>query len=323
MVAGEPVGRRVAHTRRNVGLWVLSGAVLAASVWLIAGRIDATALRRALDLAVTSPWKTVPALAAFGAAFTLRAFLWCRVLPALSFGQAAAAVHVGLAANHLLPFRLGEGVRALWASRQSGVALRATVASTVVLRSADILALAGLGWALGPAVLHRHLGWLAWAAPLVVAVAMAVGLRWLHSMPERRSRLLRMPGAGVVAGTVAAWLLEAVLVWFSARWVGIALTPTEAVVVTAASVVAQVAGLAPGGIGTYEAAAAAAYAALGHPSAQGLAAAVVAHGLTTTYSLLGGAVALAQPVRRLGLAGLRRRDPDLLSDVWGDDLVAP
>jgi hypothetical protein len=172
----------------------------------------------------------------------------------------------------------------------------------VVLRSADILALAALGWLAGPAVLHRHLGWLAWATPLAVAAALTAALGWLHCMPERRTRHLRMPGIGVTAGTVAAWLLEAVLVWCSARWVGIPLTPTEAVVVTAASVVSQVAGVAPGGIGTYEAAAAAAYAALGYPSAQGLAAAVVAHGLTTAYSLIGGATALIlvrlSPLRR-------------------------
>lgn len=282
----------VGLTRRAVGLWLVGGSALAASIWLIAGHIDTAALRRAVDVAASSPWKTLPALAAFGGAFTLRAALWRRVLPALSLRHAVAAIHVGLAANHLLPLRLGEGVRAVWASRRSGVALRATVASTVMLRSADILALAALGWVLGPAVLHRHLGWLAWAAPLVIAAALAITLRVVHSMPERRSRHLRMPGVGVVAGTVAAWLLEAVLVWFSARWVGIALTPTEAVVVTAASVVAQVAGVAPGGIGTYEAAAAAAYAALGHPGAQGLAAAVVAHALTTAYSLLGGVVAV-------------------------------
>jgi uncharacterized membrane protein YbhN (UPF0104 family) len=276
-----------------VAVALIGGAALPVAVWLIAGRVDTDALRRALAVAATSPGRALLPLAAFGAAFALRAHLWCRVLPALSFTRALAAVHIGLAANHVLPLRLGEGVRAFSATRWAGVPLRAAVGSTIMLRTADLLALVALGWLLGPAILHRHLGWLAWAAPPVLALALAVALRWMARQPERRDRNLVLPDAVVVVGTVAAWLLEAVLVWASAHWVGIPLSPAEAVVVTAASVVSQIAGVAPGGIGTYEAAAAAAYVALGHPGAEGLAAAVVAHGLTTAYSLVTGGIALA------------------------------
>ncbi|MGH9042998.1 MAG: lysylphosphatidylglycerol synthase transmembrane domain-containing protein [Acidimicrobiia bacterium] len=279
--------------RQPLIVGLAGGAALVGAVWLIAGRVDTVALRRALAVAADSPGRALLPLAAFGAAFALRAHLWCRVLPALPFGRALAAVHIGLAANHVLPLRLGEGVRALSATRWAGVPLRASVGSTVLLRTADMLALIGLGWLLGPAILHRHLGWVAWALPPLLAVALAIVLRWLVRQPEHHARSLRRPDAIVVAGTVGAWLLEAVLVWSAAHWVGIPLSPAGAVVVTAASVVSQIAGVAPGGIGTYEAAATAAYVALGHPAAEGLAAAVVAHGLTTAYSLVAGGAALA------------------------------
>lgn len=298
MPAEQPTGlvegsRLRPRGRRQIIMWALSGAVLAGSVWVIAHRVDTAAVRRAVDTVVSSPWSALPALAAFVAAFALRARLWCRILPGLSFRHAIAAIHVGLAANHLLPLRLGEGARAVSAARWGSVPLRSAVASTVVLRTADVLALAGLGWVFGPAALHGHLGWLAWAAPLVVAAALAVGILWMRSLPECRAGRLRLPDATVAAGTVAAWLLEAVLIWSSARWAGIPLSPSGAVVVTAASVVSQVAGIAPGGVGTYEAAAVAAYTALGYPAALGLAAAVVAHALTTAYSMVTGAVGLA------------------------------
>ncbi len=149
---------------------------------------------------------------------------------------------------------------------------------------------------------------------LVLALALAGALHWLRSLRERQAARLRMPDPVVIAGTLAAWLLEAVLVWTSARWVGIRLAPSEAVMVTAASVVSQVAGVAPGGIGTYEAGAVAAYAAAGHPADQGLAAAVVAHALTTTYSVVIGAVALAivRPIRRIRRLRARAEVPAAL-----------
>lgn len=300
-IAGSARSRRLAMT-------ILSVAALSVALWLIASWVDVAALRRAAAVVRGSPASALLAVTAFGAAFGLRAVLWRRVLPGLPLPQALAAIHVGLAANHLLPLRLGEGVRALSLARHSAFSIRAAVASTVVLRSADVLALAGLGWLLGPAVLHRHLGWLAWAAPAVFGGVLWAAIRWLRCLPERGDGRIRSPDAVVVAGTVAAWLLEAVLVWFAAHWVGIPLTPTEAVVVTAASVVSQVAGLAPGGIGTYEAAAVAAYVALGHAGDQGLAAAVVAHALTTGYSVVAGAGGLAL-FRVAPAVGRRRSRP--------------
>jgi hypothetical protein len=54
------------------------------------------------------------------------------------------------------------------------------------------------------------------------------------------------------------------LVWQAARWAGLDLSPLQALLVTVVSVAAQVLAVASGGLGTYEAAAVAAYVMLGH-----------------------------------------------------------
>jgi uncharacterized membrane protein YbhN (UPF0104 family) len=268
---------------------------LVVAVGVLATRVDTAALGEALGAVAESPERVVLALGAFAAAFALRAAVWSRVLPGLGFGPALAAVHLGLAANHLLPLRMGEAVRPLAAARRATVTARAATASTVVLRVTDMAILLGLGWLVAPRVLGGQLGWTAWAAPFVVVAALVAGLAWLSRLPERAAGLVRLPDGTVVAGTLTAWLLEAVLVWQCAHWAGLPLDARGAIAVTAASIAAQIAGVAPGGVGTYEAAAVGAYVALGFPAAPALAAALLAHALTTTYSLLGGAAALFGP----------------------------
>ncbi|HEX2027791.1 MAG TPA: glycosyltransferase family 2 protein, partial [Nitriliruptorales bacterium] len=125
---------------------------------------------------------------------------------------------------------------------------------------------------------------------------------------------VRRPAAWVAAGTVVSWVLEAVVVWQAARWAGIGLTAAQAVLVTAVTVAAQVVAVTPGGLGTYEAAATAALAALGVDLGDGLAVAVTAHALTTAYALGSGAVALVAPAPgMLGRFRLPRPQPRVVA----------
>ncbi|HLF39842.1 MAG TPA: lysylphosphatidylglycerol synthase transmembrane domain-containing protein [Acidimicrobiia bacterium] len=299
----RPPGKRTPRTTALVWSGGLAFAVIA--VRLIAGRVDGAALSRSVEAIPDTPGRATLVFAAFAGAFGLRALAWSRVLPGLRFRDATAALHVGLAANHVLPLRMGEAVRPVVAAHRAGVSMQATMASTVALRATDVGALLGLGWLAGPQVIGSQLGWLSWAAPAALAGSYAVGVRWLGRLPERRHGLVRLPDLVVLALTCTAWVLEAVLVWQSARWAGLSLSASGAMVVTAASVAAQVAGLAPGGVGTYEAAAVAAYVALGFAAGPALVAALIAHGLTTVYSLATGAVALGAP--SLGRLARRRR----------------
>jgi uncharacterized membrane protein YbhN (UPF0104 family) len=242
-----------------------------------------------------APGSLLAALSAFAAAFLLRAALWRRLVPQLPLGQAWAAIHVSLAMNHVLPLRLGEGARVVSAVRRTEVGLGAATASSVALRAADVVTVALIAGALAPTAAVRLLGWWGIAVVGVVAVAGAVAARSLGRLAAAGGEAVRRLDPVSVAGSAGAWLLEAVVVWQAAAWAGIDLTPPEALLVTAVSVVAQVAAIAPGGIGTYEAASVAAYATIGVDPGTALAAAVVAHAVKTAYSLVVGGVALLLP----------------------------
>ncbi|HUG85681.1 MAG TPA: lysylphosphatidylglycerol synthase domain-containing protein, partial [Euzebya sp.] len=286
-------------------------AVIGTVIAVVALRdvVDGAALRAGMASAAADLPGLVLALAAFGGAFLLRAGAWCRTLPGLGFGQALAGIHVALGANHLLPLRLGEPLRVVSVVRRAGIGIAEATASTIVLRTADIIALLGLGMASGPVILGRLLG--PWAAAVaVVLAAVVISAALVMARQRRRGLAVRLPDVGVVAMTAAAWALEAVLVWQVARWFGLPLEPREAVVVLAAAVGAQLLAVTPGGIGTYEAAAAAALAALGVPLAFGVTVALSIHGLKTLYSLPAGLLGALLPSPGLvGRLRLPRRGP--------------
>lgn len=257
--------------------------------------VDTDALARAWQSLASAPLRVMAVLVVFGAAFALRAAAWTWMLPGLSLGHSAAGVHMALGANHLLPLRLGEPFRVVSVLRRTGIGAREATASAVTLRVAEVIAVFLLGAVTGPAVLAGVLGAWLWLLLPALLAAGAAALIWLRHVGRTGNERVRMPGPAVMAAVLGSWLLEAVLVWQSAQWAGIDLRPQEAVLVTSVAVGAQIAALAPGGFGTYEAASVATYVALGIDGEVALAAALTAHALKTGYSLLGGAVALVWP----------------------------
>ena len=278
-------------------------AVSVAAVAVVASAVDGAALARAFRAAWDEPLTVLGAAGAFGLAFVMRAVAWRRVLPGLSFGHALGGIHLALGGNHVLPLRLGEPLRIVSVVRRAGVSVDAAAASTVALRAADMLAVVAVGAVAGPAALARAAGWAGLIALAGVAVVGLFAWSWLRRM-RRRGADVRLPGPVAVGLSAAAWLCESVLVWQAAQWAGLEVTAAQAVGVAAVSVAAQAAAVAPGGFGTYEAAAVAAYVALGYDAGDALVAALAAHALKTAYSLGAGGVALFVPGP--GLAGRLR-----------------
>ncbi len=284
-----------------------------AAVVFIVGTVDVDALGRAASQAQQEPEWVAIAVASFAAAFALRAIAWRLVVPRLPFGHALSAIHVTLGANHVLPFRLGEPLRVLSITKRAGIAVDTATASVVTLRAADILAVIGLGIVVAPSAFVQLVGPFGWLVVAAIAVVAVYGWRWLASVAKRRGDV-RLPGPVAFALSIAAWGAEAVVVWQAARWAGLEITGTQAVLVTTVAVAAQVAAIAPGGFGTYEAAAVAAYVSLGYDADAALVAALGAHALKTAYSLVAGGIALIAPtpglLGRLRLAAVPKRSPE-------------
>jgi uncharacterized membrane protein YbhN (UPF0104 family) len=288
---------------RRTAIQGVGVVALAASVVFLVRALDPAHLGDTWRALVAEPLGLVLALGLYALAFVLRAWAWTRVLPALPFRHALAALHVSLAANHVLPLRLGEVLRVTSVVRRAAVPLGEATASTVFLRGADVLAVVGLAALLAPGFAGRLVG--GWGALLLVGAAAVwlAGLLWL-----RRRATVRVPVLLAASTATAAWLLESAVVWQAARYAGIDLSAAEAVLVTAVTIAAQTLAVAPGGIGTYEAAATAALVAVGADPGAALAAAITAHAVKTAYSLATGAVAVVAPAPGLlGRVRLPRR----------------
>ena len=290
-----------------------------AAALVVVPNVDGSAFRQAAQQAAEQPAGVIGALAAFGIAFVLRAIAWQRVLPELPFSQALAAIHLSLGANHVLPFRLGEPLRVISVVRRQRVGIEAATVSTVTLRSADMLAVVGLGALVAPSAFFGLVGLAGWLLlALVVGVAL-VGWRWLSKVAQRRPDVVR-PGVIALGLSTVAWLAESILVRQVATWVGINLSWSEAILVTTVAVAAQIAAIAPGGFGTYEAAAVAAYVVLGYDPEAALIAALGAHALKTAYSLLVGVTAAFVPAPSfVGRFRLNKTEQKLASESIAAD----
>lgn len=283
------------HHRRKPLLWLAGCVALVASVVFLAKALDVSQIAAAWRSAVSSPVSVAFVCLIYGSAFAIRAWIWTRVLPGLGFGHALAALHVSLAGNHVLPLRLGEALRVTSVVRRAGIPLSSAAASTIVLRAADVLAVVTLAGIFGPALVRDLVGPLAWLVPLGAIGLWAGGLVWLKRLNRGRDTQLKVSTPLIASTAVLAWLLESSVMWQAARWAGLEISIADAILVTAVTIAAQTLAIAPGGIGTYEAAATASLVALGAAAGPALAAAIGAHALKTLYSLVTGAIALLIP----------------------------
>lgn len=281
--------------RPSAAIWTVGIVAFIASVVLVARSVDLEALGRVWREAVRSPAAIALVLLAYGSAFLLRAAVWCRVLPGLPIGQALAALHVSLAGNHVLPLRLGEALRVTSVVRRAGVSAAAATASTVMLRAADVVAVVTLAAALSPGLVDDLVGGAAGVVAIGGGGLWIAGVLWLVRLRGKKGIEMNASPALVALAAVAAWAIESVVIWQAAAWSGISLEPHQAILATAVTIAAQTVAIAPGGLGTYEAAATAALVALGADVGAALAAAIAAHALKTAYALATGAVALFVP----------------------------
>jgi uncharacterized membrane protein YbhN (UPF0104 family) len=288
--APRRTGRRTPSALRAV----LGMAVLVAAVLYLATVVEMPELGAAASALVTDPLGLAAALACYAVAFVLRARAWSATLHGLSFGQSWAAVHVSLAGNHVLPFRLGEALRVTSVQRRTSLATRPVVASAIAMRAADLVAVLALALLAVPGLVLGLAGKWVWLILPLLAGVLIASLGWIRRL-RRSGAAVRTPLPHVAAAALAAWVLESAVVWQVSNSAGLELTFFQAVAITAVTIAAQTVALTPGGIGSYEAAATAALVALGADPGQAFAVALVTHAVKTAYAVLVGGAALFVP----------------------------
>lgn len=279
--------------RAAVGLVVLV-ACIGYLVQLFREGDPVSSLRTLTEGALSDPIGLTVAMVSYGFAFVVRSWAWCAVLPGLRFGQSWAGLHVSLLGNHVLPLRLGEVLRVTSVLRRTDLPTQPVVASAVTLRAGDLVAVVVLASIAAPTLLSRLAGPWMWLVAGVGLVVAGVGLGWSRRL-ARRGASISFSSPAVVVAVVGSWVLESVVIWIIAGFGGFEISLGEAVAVTSVTMVAQAVAVAPGGLGSYEAAATAALVALGHPAGGAFAIALATHAAKTMYALVVGMVAMAAP----------------------------
>lgn len=309
------VGLKTKRLAKTVPTWLLLSLSLVfglVALVVVLKAVDLKALRMSFDEAFSHPLELSLAFGAFALAFIFRAVAWKKVIPSLPFKQSLAGIHMALGANHVLPFRIGEAARITSVARRTDLPLEIISASTLALRTGDFLALAALGLLVAPGAFASLIGPIGWFVFGIVTLVAVGSWRWLFKLVGLDERI-RLPGPLAIALSVSAWVCEAVLVIFAARWAGIEITFFEAIFVTVASVGAQIVAVAPGGFGTYEGAAVAAYLIVGVDARLALIAALTTHALKTSYSLILGSIALIRPKPSLFPRFRLRKEKDFVT----------
>ena len=336
-------------TLRRLGLAAVAGAV-AAVVWRTA---DWAAVARAGDALVARPLPLAAAMAAYTLAFVLRACAWGPLLPApVALGRRFRAILAMLAVNHALPGPVGEVARARLvtgdqpaparrrrrrsgsaaaatpaaatpaaatpAAREAALTFRDALASVAAARVVDVGALALLAM-IAASVAGEAPRWLRLLAPGAALLPLAA---WMVAR-RRGAALTGVQAARVAAWAVPSWALEAGVILVVAQAAGVQLSPAAALLATCGGVMAQVAAVLPGGVGTYEAGVASVLVPLGVPLGEAVGVAATAHAVKFAFAFTAGGLALAWS-RPAGDRPLRERaqNPSVATLIQGGGRAA-
>lgn len=260
--------------------------------------LDPKPLLQAARFALNHPLGLLAAFTAYTAAFGLRALSWRELLRERIPPKTLFALVMGaLFLNHAAPAKAGDLAR-MYALACRGVAGERAVASVVLSRLVDLVGLLmvlAVSWALiGVGEWER----LTYPALFVVGAVAALPILYRLRLPARFGALGRYAGRlrealrettrvmflRSLAFAAPAWVLEAGILLFVIRGMGIELSTVEVVAATGFAVLVAAMPLTPGALGTYEAGMVAVLVALGVSVELAFAAAVLTHALKFLYA---------------------------------------
>jgi hypothetical protein len=319
-------GRRRAPWASTIVRWI-GLPISAAAILILANSVDLSAAAGALATADLVPLAGATVL--IGVQIALVTARWRLILPRTAAGRrprysgTARALLVGYLGNFVLPARLGEAVRAYLVARLENLPLTGSFASVILERVVDTASIALIALvvalALGAPSWVMQVSGVVAAAAVLAFVVIAFGFfgvlsGWLLRLAPSgwRNRMVALSATLddfsrglsvggrwrtillVMAISLASWGFESAVYLLVGRSLGITLTPPEALLIAAITVLATAIPAAPAYLGTFELAATTLAMALG----------VLVH-LTTVIPLaIGGLVALS--TIGLGLVPLAR-----------------
>jgi glycosyltransferase 2 family protein len=243
-------------------------------LWLAVRNADADAVRDTLRDA--DPGRVALAIGAFAVVYLLQAVRWRRIAatPTVSVPRFYEMTVSGVAVNNVLPGRLGDFLRARWLGLEARVPYGTAFGTVILDRAFDVVVLVGLLIVGIAAVASSAWLWQLAVAGAVLVLGIAGVLLFSRVYIGKRERDRRERGLvrRLVRDTVerlaepfgrrhlAVWLGLSVLAWamwalaayLIARSLGIELSLTEALFVTAVLNLGSAVPSSPGYVGTYE-----------------------------------------------------------------------
>jgi uncharacterized membrane protein YbhN (UPF0104 family) len=275
----------------------------------------------------SSDYSTMPpALLLLALAVYLRVVRWRLLFSASTrpaFGPATEALLIGHFFNNVLPVRAGEIIRIVSLHARAGTSRAETLATIVVERAFDVLALLVLFFATLPWL--PHVSWVRGATVLAVglSIALAVAVLALARYGVRPVRFFLLPlarlpfvsvarvesgadslvrgvaalrdarmGVATFSLTVASWLVFSVSFWLVLIGFDRELPLSAGVLVAFATGLALALPSGPAALGVFEAAVVLALTAYAVPRSEALSAALVIHAFSVVPFLAAGAVVL-------------------------------
>lgn len=259
------------------GRWLLAGAGIATSavfLWLAVRNADLELVKTELEEADLG--LVLAAIVTLGCGYGFQAARWRRIASTSDLGLSRfyGMVLGGLAANNLLPIRVGELLRARWLSQDAPMPGGRALGTVALDRACDVVALALL-----LAIGIQAVASATWLVQLVVGVVAALAvlagaLLFARMYTKRRGRDRRVRGRArrIIRDTLemlaepigrrraliwiglslCTWILGTAAVTLVARSVGIELSPAEAAFVTASLNLGVAIPSSPGYVGTYQ-----------------------------------------------------------------------
>jgi len=243
-------------------------------LWLAVRDADLDAVWRSLQEADRG-WVAL-AIAAFGGVYVLQSARWRRVAAAwgVRLARFFEMTVSGVAVNNVLPGRIGDLLRARWLGLAARMPAGRAFGSVVLDRACDlavlvVLLVVGIASVASSAwLVQLAVGGLILLAAIALVVLLARVYVGRRERERRRRGLLRRLVRDTVemlaepvgrrrpvvwlALSVAAWATWAAAAWLVARSLGIELSLTDALFVTAVLNLGSAVPSSPGYVGTYE-----------------------------------------------------------------------